>query len=570
MSLNEKMTAIADAIRNKTKKTELLTLDDMVTGVSDVYDTGYDKGKTDFGVLATEKGTSIRIDHINDAEDVVNVKLSSKNILPYPYVAESQTTPNGLTITINDDGSVTFNGETTADFIYLCDITSSQNIVKIGKTYTQSLRYADGSIVPATLLNLATWADWLVGDYYPYLNLASGNDKTFTVTGLVSDDGYKEHQMLQVAIQITGGTYDNVTVYPQIEENTTATPYTPYVADVTSANVMACGVNMFDLAHMKNNNVIPSYLTPQYTENSFSFTGTADGAYQMISPKQKFYATGNITISGNGGWRIVVQPRDREGNYLENAYPITIGNNSGYVYLALYHGYYANVKHDTYGNFALKLTIPDEVAYFTIAFVMNAQTYTYTNFQIEVGHTVSAYTPYVAESIDTTYVVGELEQGSFDPNSGSETATTKRVRTEDYVTLPSGTYNISSTANVYIVMYVYDLKGNFIASESKVDWITSNAYSFALVGDRKVRFAFRFPLEGDILPSDVTDVNLICTDTITYTPNADGTLEIPSFSPTMTLMTDKQGVNIECEYYQDGQAVIDELTNAILNLGGTI
>ena len=40
MSVNEKMTAIADAIRDKTKGTESLTLDDMATEIPKVYEAG--------------------------------------------------------------------------------------------------------------------------------------------------------------------------------------------------------------------------------------------------------------------------------------------------------------------------------------------------------------------------------------------------------------------------------------------------------------------------------------------------------------------------------------------------
>ncbi len=45
----------------------------------------------------------------------------------------------------------------------------------------------------------------------------------------------------------------------------------------------------------------------------------------------------------------------------------------------------------------------------------------------------------------------------------------------------------------------------------------------------------------------------------TYTPNADGTLEITSIAPTMTLLTDKEGVNIELEYNKDLNIVINDI-----------
>lgn len=56
-----------------------------------------------------------------------------------------------------------------------------------------------------------------------------------------------------------------------------------------------------------------------------------------------------------------------------------------------------------------------------------------------------------------------------------------------------------------------------------------------------------------------------------FTPNADGTVEgVTSISPTMTLTTDKNGVIIEAEYNKDTNKVIEQLTNAIISLGGTI
>jgi hypothetical protein len=48
MSVKEKMTAIADNIRSKTGGTEALTLDDMVSGVNEVYEAGKTKERSDF------------------------------------------------------------------------------------------------------------------------------------------------------------------------------------------------------------------------------------------------------------------------------------------------------------------------------------------------------------------------------------------------------------------------------------------------------------------------------------------------------------------------------------------
>ena len=50
----------------------------------------------------------------------------------------------------------------------------------------------------------------------------------------------------------------------------------------------------------------------------------------------------------------------------------------------------------------------------------------------------------------------------------------------------------------------------------------------------------------------------------TYTPNADGTVDgITSLSPSMTLLTDKSGVTINCEYNRDINKVIADLHSLI-------
>jgi hypothetical protein len=57
MSVNEKMTAIADNIRDKTGTAEPLTLDDMASGVNEVYNAGIDEGTLNFINLLTNNGT---------------------------------------------------------------------------------------------------------------------------------------------------------------------------------------------------------------------------------------------------------------------------------------------------------------------------------------------------------------------------------------------------------------------------------------------------------------------------------------------------------------------------------
>ena len=58
---------------------------------------------------------------------------------------------------------------------------------------------------------------------------------------------------------------------------------------------------------------------------------------------------------------------------------------------------------------------------------------------------------------------------------------------------------------------------------------------------------------------------------VKFTPNADGAVPgITSLSPCMTILTDTEGVIVECEYNRDTNKVIEKLSNAIIALGGTI
>ena len=56
---------------------------------------------------------------------------------------------------------------------------------------------------------------------------------------------------------------------------------------------------------------------------------------------------------------------------------------------------------------------------------------------------------------------------------------------------------------------------------------------------------------------------------VEYTPNADGTVEgVTSLYPNTTLMTDTEGVTIDCNYYKDIDKAYNELTTSIALSGG--
>lgn len=95
MSVNEKLTAIADAIRSYTRNSEKLGLDDMVSGVADVYRTGlsiggesgYKQGyNTGFSVGQNSKLFEVhKITVASDLSSGYNVLLSNNQFIKDHY-----------------------------------------------------------------------------------------------------------------------------------------------------------------------------------------------------------------------------------------------------------------------------------------------------------------------------------------------------------------------------------------------------------------------------------------------------------------------------------------------------
>lgn len=170
--------------------------------------------------------------------------------------------------------------------------------------------------------------------------------------------------------------------------------------------------------------------------------------------------------------------------------------------------------------------------------------------------------------------------------SGTTTTSSGGGRTElnkkswAKITLPKGTYtysiNIISGSLNGMLTFMQLVKGNDIS-------LLSN-YTFTLTETSEVLFGINKPLASGV-ECDVTfNIQLELGETATeytpcidpstvtvteettgatYTPNADGTCEVVSVSPTMTLLTDTEGVTIECEYNRDTNIVMGDVETAV-------
>ena len=119
----------------------------------------------------------------------VKVKAQGKNLIPFPYT-ESTITRNGITYTVNDNGSITLNGTTTGN---------SYIILQKGFDYGQNI---DG---------------WGGG---------GGTNGTYCGSDLVY---YNKANKIVSVNAIANKEYNNYTIYPQIELGTVSTEYEPFV-----------------------------------------------------------------------------------------------------------------------------------------------------------------------------------------------------------------------------------------------------------------------------------------------------------------------------------------------------
>ena len=208
-------------------------------------------------------------------------------------------------------------------------------------------------------------------------------------------------------------------------------------------------------------------------------------------------------------------------------------------------------------------------------------TMTFTNIQLELGTTATAYTPYVSDL--TAVKVKKYGKNLLDPSLYLNTATFQGITyttNGDIVTL-TGTAKASSYVNIFssnpdaviplpsilknkkIKLYAYGNSytvellirkttgANTVSANNNQSIDTTGATGFSI----RCRFAsgntyndsIKFMITEEGVENNTEYEPYIAPTE--YTPNADGTVEgVTSLYPNTTLMTDTDGVLIDCEY----------------------
>lgn len=194
-------------------------------------------------IIGKKSGTMVSMDDVAESGNVL-ANLRSKNLIAPNelYYAGCSVTRAGVTFTVNDDLSIHVKGSSTSvgDSWFSFTNFDIQAIDCSTGTYTVSQKI-DG-IVTNTDGRLTVEGKFINSDKTEISNCDINYDTTGSKNKVVTIN-----QPLRYvgSIYLTPGIEVDCTIYLQLEKDSTATPYTPYVADDTAVTVKSCGKNLF-------------------------------------------------------------------------------------------------------------------------------------------------------------------------------------------------------------------------------------------------------------------------------------------------------------------------------------
>lgn len=211
---------------------------------------GEERTLENFTNVLSEPKSIVQLEYPDNTPKTLNAKLGSKNLISYPYTDTTKTL-NGITFTVNSDGSVTVSGTATAQAYFKLQQSFS---LKKGQYFLSGCP-AGGSG--------GTYSLYLSTSDYKFYKADIGNGIYINA---------EDDKTVSIVINIVKDTtVENLVFKPQLELGSTATAYTPYISDLSSVNVTRCGKNLIPY---------PYYNTTK-TENGVTFTVNTDGSIAL-------------------------------------------------------------------------------------------------------------------------------------------------------------------------------------------------------------------------------------------------------------------------------------------------
>lgn len=317
--------------------------------------------------------------------------VATENLIPYPY-AETTKTANGVTFTVNSDGSVTVNGTATARTVFF--------IANINKF----LRLSQG--VSYTLSGCP----------------AGGGDNTFSLT--VQDITYSQtfndvgngesgvtrftdyYAFITIFADYTA---NNLIFRPMLNAGTTAKPYSKWFAGLKNARfkgITSTGKNLFD----------PSTF-PNGTVNGIAVTIETDGI------RLNGTATKKITLYGKKAVSLI--------NYLAGKQTYFYSENNQNVRIE-YSILYADGTKYSYPRTDLpRSTLPNKIAVSAspVLIIENGMTFNNQLFKAALykADSATAYEPYISDTLSAETPIELAEYDVVYPETGETKRQSKTV-----------------------------------------------------------------------------------------------------------------------------------------------
>jgi len=230
----------------------------------------------------TANSSSDKTANIKAVDWVSNGKLGTKNLNLYPYTQTSRT-DNGVTFTVNADGSISTSGtaSATTNATFVCHSRAQHSI--------QELVVPNGKYIISGCPSGGATNKYYIGlgrthnNAFDSIAIDSGSGAEFTLNG---DDFSNDEVVLQIAITIYRGNNANgLTFRPMLrlaeDSDNTWQPYAQTNQELTKDIKEKSDWFSNGILGAKNLNSTPYTFGSPYTNNGVTYTVNADGSISL-------------------------------------------------------------------------------------------------------------------------------------------------------------------------------------------------------------------------------------------------------------------------------------------------
>lgn len=243
----------------------------------------------------TAAGLDIIDGALTEVKEIRGKTVATENLIPFPY-AETTKTQNGVTFTVNSDGTITVNGAATKNtsfFLVFENPTMCLNL-RAGENYTLSGCPKDGSDT--------TFSMYVQDISYTQSIIDYGNGATKAIS-------YTQYYaFIRIAEDYTA---NNLVFKPMLNAGSTAKPYTPYFPGLKNAffkEIVSTGKNLIDLSGVSLEKTVNGVTSTKISDGQYRVTGTIADPSQGVSPTVNInqgkvypagvYSTARYTVDG--------------------------------------------------------------------------------------------------------------------------------------------------------------------------------------------------------------------------------------------------------------------------------